>query len=1164
MDENPPLARDGEREWDADLDCRVNWERSRTVQKSGGVVDHHMDENAPLALDGEREWDADLDCRVNWERSPQPHPDGVEELSIITWMKMHHSRGTASAGGMQLSTALHSFGQRKRAGIEYHMDETPHSRWTASAGRMQISTACAPNQASRKSSLTDLILPQWSDRYPPSQFGGAHSAARKPLLVIRQRAHLIHIQNREHAYKRVDVEGSVATVIQRLVCDSGRTNSTTASACTIKMELRYLIRYDALAPRVVAVLLPNPKMDRAVSLCFYHVLFLPLAVTPASLSLHPVDNKLLPASACTISHVDKVDTTISQERNSWEGVIEQGLIGSVGLFRLRLVFASPSSLDAFLFAVRFASNSATISVISRLLYRIPTLRTIMEAYRPMDNLPVEILAEIFLCYRRLLLRRDVDQVLLLGSVCRRWQAVAWDLKALWSKPHFKLRSAFFLQDLGDHMVDPWTQQMLAWLRRARDSKVMELGISVDRLDKTYFMVPVLGRFLPIVYNHLRVLQLELSQPQLAPLFNHQTPTFSHLETLILTVWCLDVAFWPWLNGLRSRAPKLVFLNLDGDHDRRRSVWPVQANAFVDSFPWAQLIELHINFFITRPVWRSIIGQCTSLCAGQFSVRCIDDPLLDIREPDVLPSLISLQMRVTPLCHPHLFNNLGLSILQLYTCDACTIPQMLSSGQCTQLLFLMLDVPILDHDLMTILHSQSSLEILQVYSHNLGARECRVIWTAHKQKYLQKLKKLSIGFAALHNFREEQQSDAMHWATHAMAAGWDFSILGSSTVTNRLTQILQPSFLVYPLPAVETIDMFDRDGRRWTRRFCLRSGISLQYEPCPERIERRQSRGPARKENLEVQIGSNGTHACANVDQVSALAGPFQHMPMNSVLAVLAYFSATLDGKSGALFLRREKHLWFVAPQNEVALDEESLSVRPGDGPCACGESQQLHNSIIYDCACTLYYAPLSVVKTRVEKIKQIPWQCHQTVKSKLLRMRIVLGEDIVQGVVNDLIHCVSDVLQSPERLFEEPTAPLNILLFALDDEGLHHLIRDLHDAMISFLKRQRVRSQRGSPSPAAETPSRHKCRSEPSVSARRRAGPPQVRRGASDVHALTSQPLRERSEVSLHIDTFICANMALAVLNVDEMRKRTMCASRVTKNGLRAVTLRVVDSLMED
>ncbi|KAJ7079661.1 hypothetical protein C8R43DRAFT_1118930 [Mycena crocata] len=102
MDENAPLALDGEREWDADLDCRVNWERSRTVQKSGGVVDHHMDENAPLALDGEREWDADLDCRVNWERSPQPHPDGVEELSIITWMKMHHSRGTASAGGMQL------------------------------------------------------------------------------------------------------------------------------------------------------------------------------------------------------------------------------------------------------------------------------------------------------------------------------------------------------------------------------------------------------------------------------------------------------------------------------------------------------------------------------------------------------------------------------------------------------------------------------------------------------------------------------------------------------------------------------------------------------------------------------------------------------------------------------------------------------------------------------------------------------------------------------------------------------------------------------------------------------------------------------------------------------------------------------------------------------
>ncbi|KAJ7092549.1 hypothetical protein C8R43DRAFT_1141939 [Mycena crocata] len=49
-------------------------------------------------------------------------------------MKIYHSRGTASAGGMQLSTALYSFGQRKRAGIEYHMDEVHHLRWTVSAG----------------------------------------------------------------------------------------------------------------------------------------------------------------------------------------------------------------------------------------------------------------------------------------------------------------------------------------------------------------------------------------------------------------------------------------------------------------------------------------------------------------------------------------------------------------------------------------------------------------------------------------------------------------------------------------------------------------------------------------------------------------------------------------------------------------------------------------------------------------------------------------------------------------------------------------------------------------------------------------------------------------------------------------------------------------------
>ncbi|KAJ7176435.1 hypothetical protein C8R43DRAFT_943213 [Mycena crocata] len=800
---------------------RPDWDSWRLYTSAVGVIQS-----------GPPNFLADLGCRVKWERRPQPHPDGEEDLSIITWMKLHHSRGTASAGGMQiltaasigahhphrveessiitwmnihhsrgtasaggmqLLTALHSFGQRKRVGIKYHMDEV-HSRWT-------------------------------------------------------QRAHLIHIQNRDHAYKRVDAEGSVATAIQRLVCDCGRTNSTTASACTTKMKLRYL--YDALAPRVVAVLLPNPKTDRAVSLCFYHVLFLPLvfvtvrsvgmndgwwssfvafrnahAVRTASLFLHPVDSTLLPASACTISHVDKVDATISQEKNSWEGVIEQGLIGSLGFFRLHLVFVSLSSLQAFLFAVRFASNSATISVISRLLHRIPTSRTIKQAFRPMDSLPIELRAEIFIHYHQLLSRSDLKQLLFLGSVSSPWRALAWSLKELWTKPHFKLGSSFFLQHLGDHVIDPQTHQMLAWLRRARGTKSLELRISVDQ--HYYQMARILHRFLPTVSNYLRVLQLELSQPQLAPLFSAEAPTFSHLESLALVVGCLDIPCWPWIDGLTSRAPKLRFLVLDGNHPPCCVDAPIKVDGFLKSFPWAQLIMLHINFFIPVPLWRSIIGQCRSLCSGQFFVRCMDDPLLEIRESYILPSLISLQMRVMPLCYPHLFDNLGFPALQLFAFDAYpyTVPQMLSTGQCSQLLFLKLDVPIFDHDLMVILRSQPNLERLQVYIDQLGAMECRVIWTAHRQNYLQKLKHLSIGFVALHNFYEEQRSDAMHWATQVMAAGWDLSMLGSPTVTDRLSQILQPSFLVYPLPTVETIDMFDGDGRRWTRRFHLCSGISF--------------------------------------------------------------------------------------------------------------------------------------------------------------------------------------------------------------------------------------------------------------------------------------------------------------------------------------------------
>ncbi|KAJ7092550.1 hypothetical protein C8R43DRAFT_955773, partial [Mycena crocata] len=460
------------------------------------------------------------------------------------------------------------------------------------------------------------------------------------------------------------------------------------------------------------------------------------AVRTASLFLHPVDSTLLPASACTISHVDKVDATISQEKNSWEGVIEQGLIGSLGFFRLHLV--------------------------------IPTSRTIKQAFRPMDSLPIELRAEYSsLSPTPLPLRSDLKQLLFLGSVSSPWRALAWSLKELWTKPHFKLGSSFFLQHLGDHVIDPQTHQMLAWLRRARGTKSLELRISVDQ--HYYQMARILHRFLPTVSNYLRVLQLELSQPQLAPLFSAEAPTFSHLESLALVVGCLDIPCWPWIDGLTSRAPKLRFLVLDGNHPPCCVDAPIKVDGFLKSFPWAQLIMLHINFFIPVPLWRSIIGQCRSLC----------------------------------------------SALQLFAFDAYpyTVPQMLSTGQCSQLLFLKLDVPIFDHDLM-------------VYIDQLGAMECRVIWTAHRQNYLQKLKHLSIGFVALHNFYEEQRSDAMHWATQVMAAGWDLSMLGSPTVTDRLSQILQPSFLVYPLPTVETIDMFDGDGRRWTRRFHLCSGISF--------------------------------------------------------------------------------------------------------------------------------------------------------------------------------------------------------------------------------------------------------------------------------------------------------------------------------------------------
>ncbi|KAJ7136531.1 hypothetical protein C8R43DRAFT_955754 [Mycena crocata] len=538
----------------------------------------------------------------------------------------------------------------------------------------------------------------------------------------------------------------------------------------------------------------------------------------ASLSLQPVDQNV-PTTSCTISHVDKVAITIDKENNSWEGVVERA---SIGLFRLHLVFASPSNLDAFLFAVRFASHSATFSLLSRLLHGFPTRQTIMAAFRPMDTLPVELLAEIFMHYRRLISRRGVDQVLLLGSVCLRWRDVAWYLKALWSKPHFELGPAFFLQDMGDHMVDPRTQQMLAWLRRATGSMVAQLTVRIT-VDLNYSMVPVLGRFLPTVSSSVRVLRLELSQPQLAPLFGDDAPVFPHLESLSLRVAFPDHDFhWPWAKGLTTTAPQLRSLVL---RNLRTHVTPFPTSpelALTTAFPWAQLTNVDLAFGLTSSNWLGIFYQCTTLRTARFVVGRGGEPPAPSREPVIFKDLVSLDLSLskinTNIANSDIFDRVQFPALQLLLFRCGVVPRIFGSGQCSQLRFLRLSERISNTSLLGILRSHPNLERLEV---QLLERNCFVIWAVREEGYLKKLQKLAVGF------QHTPPTVAVGYANQAIAAGWEFTLLGCPSFIQLVHQALPAGLSSFRAKASwgpQLANMSDGSGGTWGRS---RWGITIQ-------------------------------------------------------------------------------------------------------------------------------------------------------------------------------------------------------------------------------------------------------------------------------------------------------------------------------------------------
>ncbi|KAJ7079669.1 hypothetical protein C8R43DRAFT_965830, partial [Mycena crocata] len=154
------LARDGEREWDADLTAASIG--SASSGQGGGLVDHHLDENPPLARDGEREWNADfarswlaplmgahaaassgrggvVDHHMHENRKSTTHPRSVPARDAALDLRSIRSgqrkrRGSSTTWMKSTTRAGRHPGSVSGRGIDYLWDEPHHSRWTASAG----------------------------------------------------------------------------------------------------------------------------------------------------------------------------------------------------------------------------------------------------------------------------------------------------------------------------------------------------------------------------------------------------------------------------------------------------------------------------------------------------------------------------------------------------------------------------------------------------------------------------------------------------------------------------------------------------------------------------------------------------------------------------------------------------------------------------------------------------------------------------------------------------------------------------------------------------------------------------------------------------------------------------------------------------------------------
>ncbi|KAJ7136513.1 hypothetical protein C8R43DRAFT_1132417 [Mycena crocata] len=323
-----PLARDGERGWGGSWLPAFDW-RARAGQglNLGWIL------AACVRLEGAGR------SRIQFGEGPLipiPH-------------ESHHSRGMASGWGVELD---HLRSTASAGSLTIYAGWWRASSFEDSAGPAKLCMDMVQLLQARSESRRDLILNRNANRehFLRQTLGTAPklffvSPAASTLLFARISAHregpgpaagrfVAGLRVREGSVRRLEFRLNISSYIFCLAI-------LVLSLLHLELwHMRSFYRYTAKAFASIYIrsnYLPNDQTH-------YGQVFVTVrsgGTNDASLSLQPVD-KDVPTTLHNLP-CRQSRHTIDQENNSWEGVVERA---SIGLFRLHLVFASPSSLDA--------------------------------------------------------------------------------------------------------------------------------------------------------------------------------------------------------------------------------------------------------------------------------------------------------------------------------------------------------------------------------------------------------------------------------------------------------------------------------------------------------------------------------------------------------------------------------------------------------------------------------------------------------------------------------------------------------------------------------------------------------------------------------------------------------------------------------------------------